>query len=116
MRAALVVSLLALLLPAVASAQSPSSSSAPTAAPSPSAPPEAPSPGAAPSRRRGGGDVTRDEYIERAKESAAHRFDRMDTDHDGVLTGDERRAYRQSHRRGRNAEPEAAPAAPATSH
>ena len=46
-----------------------------------------------------GGDISRDEYIERAVErarrSAGARFDRMDTNHDGVLSADERRAARE---------------------
>ena len=78
MRAILVVSLVALLCPAAAMAQT------------------APAPATA-SRARGG-DITKDQYIEhaveRAKRAAAARFDRMDADHDGVLTADERRAAR----------------------
>ena len=54
---------------------------------------------AAPAR---GGDITRDEYIsravERAKRAAEQRFDRMDTNHDGVLTAEERRAARAQRR------------------
>jgi hypothetical protein len=49
-----------------------------------------------------GGDITRDQYIEhaveRAKRAAEARFDRMDTDHDGVLTAAERRAARAQRR------------------
>ena len=82
MRAVLVVGLCALLCPAVALAQT-------AAAPASTAPA---TPTAAPSRS---GDITRDQYIERAKHSAAARFDRMDTDHDGVLTAEERRAARK---------------------
>ena len=77
MRAVLAVGLCALLCPAAVLAQT------------------APAPSAAPTR---GGDITRDQYIEhaveRAKRSAAARFDRMDTDHDGVLSAAERRAAR----------------------
>lgn len=84
MRAVLVVSLFALLSPAAAMAQ--------TA-------PATPTPSAAPAR---GGDITRDEYIERAveraKRAAAARFDRMDINHDGVLSGEERRAARAARR------------------
>ena len=76
MRAALLVILFALLLPAAAIAQ--------TAAPSTSAP----------AARTRGGDITRDEYIDRARRAAERRFDRMDTNHDGVLTAEERRAAR----------------------
>jgi hypothetical protein len=57
----------------------------------------APAPTAAPAPTRGG-DITRDQYIEqaveRARRAAEKRFDKMDTDHDGVLTADERRAVR----------------------
>jgi hypothetical protein len=49
-----------------------------------------------------GGDITRDQYIERAVErarrAAATRFDKMDTNHDGVLTAEERRAARAQRR------------------
>ena len=86
MRAILAVSLCALLCPAVALAQTPP---APATASAPA------TPSAAPKR---GGDITRDDYIQRAvdraKRAAETRFDRMDTDHDGVLTAEERRAAR----------------------
>lgn len=84
MRAAYVIGILILLYPAIASAQSAA------------APDTAAAVRAAPGR---GGDITRDQYIERAKEAAARRFDRMDADHDGVLTAAERRAYREAHSR-----------------
>jgi hypothetical protein len=90
MRAAFAFGLLALLCPAVVLAQT-SATPAP-AAPSSSAP-EAKTPHVR------GGSITRDEYIERAKRNAERRFDRMDTDHDGVLTATERSAYRAAHRR-----------------
>ncbi len=81
MRAVLVVSLVAFFCSAAVLAQT-----APT--PASAAPP-------APTK---GGDITRDQYIEhaveRAKRAAAARFDRMDTDHDGVLSAEERRAAR----------------------
>ncbi len=84
MRAVLAVGLCALLYPAAVLAQT---------APAPAAP------SAAPTR---GGDITRDQYIEhaveRAKRAAEARFDRMDTDHDGVLTAAERRAERAQRR------------------
>jgi hypothetical protein len=55
-----------------------------------------------PSGTARGGDITRDQYIEhaveRARKSAATRFDRLDTNHDGVLTADERRAARSARR------------------
>ncbi len=79
MRAVLVVGLVALMCPAAVLAQSAA----------------AVAPGAAPTR---GGDITRDQYIEhavdRARRAAETRFDRMDTDHDGVLSAAERRAAR----------------------
>ena len=79
MRAVLVVGLVALLCPAAVLAQSAA----------------AVAPGAVPTR---GGDITRDQYIEhaveRARRAAEARFDRMDTDHDGVLSAAERRAAR----------------------
>jgi hypothetical protein len=86
MRAVSVVGLLVLLCPAVALAQ------APQTAPAPASPTAAQAP-------RRGGDITRDDYIERAKRNAERRFDRMDADHDGVLTADERRAWREAHHR-----------------
>jgi hypothetical protein len=87
MRAILVVGLLALLCPAAALAQ---------AAPTPATPSTASARAGAAATR--GGDITRDQYIERAveraKRAAEARFDRMDTNHDGVLTAEERRAAR----------------------
>lgn len=94
MRTFLAVSLVALLSPVAAMAQS---SPAPAAAPPPSA--AAP---ASPAPAGRNGDITRDEYVERAKANAERRFDRMDADHDGVLTADERRAYREAHHRQRS--------------
>jgi hypothetical protein len=96
MRAVLVVALCALICPAAGLAQT-----APATAPPPASPAPA-SPSAAPAI---GGDITRDQYIEhaveRARRAAEARFDRMDTDHDGVLTAEERRAARAQ----RHAEP-----------
>jgi hypothetical protein len=96
MRTILVVGLVAFLSPLAALAQS---------APAPASPAPAPaSSTAAPAPSRGG-DITREEYIqhavERARRAAEKRFDRMDTDHDGVLTAEERRAARAQ----RHAEP-----------
>ena len=102
MRAMLVATLCVLLGPAVALAQTapgpstaPASPTAPapiTAPAGPSAAPASPSPA---STR--GGDITREEYVQRAvdraRRAAEARFDRMDTNHDGVLTADERRAF-----------------------
>jgi hypothetical protein len=105
MRAACLVGLLALLAPAGAMAQ--------TMQPQPpAAAASAPAPAAHPAVRRGG-DITRDEYVaravERAKRAAERRFDAMDTDHDGVLTAAERRAYREARRRSNEAPVEPAP-------
>ena len=83
MRAVLVAILVALSLPAFAQTTAPANptSSATT--------------GATTARIPRGGDITRDEYVERARRAAERRFDRMDTNHDGVLTADERRAARE---------------------
>jgi hypothetical protein len=78
MRVALLAILLAFSLPAVATAQ--------TATPADKAP----------AARTRGGDITRDEYVERARRAAERRFDKIDTNHDGVLTADERRAAREA--------------------
>jgi len=75
MRAVLVAIVVALTLPAVAQTPAPT--------------------GMAPAARTRGGDITKDEYVERAKRAAERRFDRMDLNHDGVLTADERRAARE---------------------
>jgi hypothetical protein len=86
MRIVLAVSLFALLCPAVALAQSqPAAVTAPAAAPPPAT--VAPVP-------KKGHDITRDQYIEHAKHAAEKRFDRRDTDHNGVLTAEERQAAR----------------------
>jgi hypothetical protein len=91
MRVMMVAAMLTLFCPVAAMAQStPPAAAAKAAAAATTAP-------------RRGGDITRDQYIERAKENAAKRFDRMDSDHDGVLTEAERHAYRDAHRRVRNA-------------
>lgn len=44
--------------------------------------------------RARGGDITKDEYVERARRAAEKRFERMDANHDGVLTAEERKAAR----------------------
>ena len=77
MRAVVVACLLTLLLPVAATAQS---ASAKTELGSKTA--------------ARGQDITKDQYIEQAKQRAAARFDKMDANHDGVLTADERRAAR----------------------
>jgi len=63
----------------------------------------------APSAPTGNGGITRDQFIERAKDRAAQRagarFDQMDTDHDGVLDRAEIRAWRTQHPRRAGAQP-----------
>jgi hypothetical protein len=87
MRIVHVVSLLALMYPAIAMAQG-----------SPPATPAEPATATTGKGHARGADFTRDEYIqravERARKSAATRFDKMDANHDGILTADERRAAR----------------------
>ena len=93
MRAVLIVGLFVLLCPAIVNAQG---SPPPTSGPGS---PTAATPAAVPPpRARGGQDMTRDEYIERAKRNAEKRFERMDTNHDGILTIEERRAARAKRR------------------
>jgi hypothetical protein len=95
MRAILVVSLVALLCPAAALAQT---APAPPAAPAPAAPAPSAVTDTPHAARARGGDITRAEYIERAveraKRAAEKRFDKLDTNHDGVLSADERGAAR----------------------
>lgn len=91
MRIALAFALLALLCPAIVLAQT-------GAAPPSAAPPSAAAPEAKIPTQTRGGNITRDEYIERAKRNAEKRFDRMDTDHDGILTPEERAAARGKRR------------------
>ena len=79
------------LLPATTFAQTaPQTAAVEIAAPAPSAP-------------TGSGGITRDQFIERAKDRATQRagarFDQMDTDHDGVLDRAELRAWRTQHPR-----------------
>lgn len=42
--------------------------------------------------------ITKEQYVAQAKERAAKRFDKLDANHDGVLTAEERRAARQKRR------------------
>ena len=37
-------------------------------------------------RKASGGSITKEQYVERAKQRAAKRFDKLDTNHDGVLS------------------------------
>ena len=94
MRGIIALSLVAFFCPAVAMAQG---AAVPSANPAAGEPPPANAP-AEPGMRRGGRDLTRAEFIERAKRSAERRFDRMDTNHDGVVTMEERRAFRAKRR------------------
>jgi hypothetical protein len=85
------------LLPATSFAQTaPQTAAIESAAPAPSAP-------------TGSGGITRDQFIERAKDRAAQRagarFDQMDTDHDGVLDRAEIRTWRTQHPRHAGAQP-----------
>jgi hypothetical protein len=91
MRFALLLILATVFVPAGAIAQSATPTSSGTTA--------------APVARTRGGDITRDEYIERARRAAEKRFDRMDTNHDGVLTADERRAAREQRGQRRSTQP-----------
>lgn len=58
---------------------------------------------AQPGGRSRGGDITKEEYVERAKRAAERRFDRLDLNHDGVLSADERRAAREERQQRRAA-------------
>ena|SRR5215469_3517052 len=55
------------------------------------------------------GSMTRDQFIQRAKDRAgqraAARFDQMDANHDGILDRDEIRAWRTEHPRRGAAQP-----------
>ena len=98
MRSTIFMALVALsLLPATTFAQTaPQTAAIESAAPAPSAP-------------TGNGGITRDQFIQRAKDRAAQRagtrFDEMDTDHDGVLDRAEIRAWRSQHPRHAAAQP-----------
>jgi len=72
MRAAIVLGLVVVLLPAAAGAQSEGAKG-----------------------KASGESVTKEQYIDRAKQRAAKRFDKLDTNHDGVLSSDERRTSRR---------------------
>ena len=94
MRSTAVFAALALaLLPAIALAQANQQAAAPPGSTTAVSSPRSPA-----------GDLTREQYIQRAQERAARRaatqFDRMDVDHDGVLEPAERRAWRGQHSRG----------------
>jgi hypothetical protein len=87
---------------AAAWGQSPPVGSATPASPPPAAAGGAPA--AAPDTANAPpGSITRDQYIQdaqqRAARAAATRFDEMDTNHDGIVTPDEMKAYRAAHSR-----------------
>jgi hypothetical protein len=42
-----------------------------------------------------GRNVTKEQYIEQAKQRAAKRFDKLDANHDGTLGSDERKTGRR---------------------
>ena len=92
MRSTIFVALVALSLPPATSfAQTaPQTAAIESAAPAPAAPTV-------------NGGITRDQFVERAKDRAAQRagarFDQMDADHDGILDRAEIRAWRTQHPR-----------------
>jgi phage terminase small subunit len=93
MRSATIFAVFALsLLPATAFAQAPQQAAAETSSTSAASAPSS------------SGSLTREQFIERAEQRAARRaaaqFDRMDTDHNGVLDPAEMRAWRSQHSRG----------------
>jgi hypothetical protein len=98
MRSTIFMALVALsLLPATSFAQT-----APQTAAIESAASASPAP-------TGNSAITRDQFIQRAKDRAAERagarFDQMDADHDGVLDRAEIRAWRTQHPRHAGAQP-----------
>jgi len=90
------------LLPATALAQTGQQAAGQQAAAQPSPSTASPTPSRA-------GGLTREQYIQRAEERAAGRaaaqFDRMDTNHDGVVDPAERRAWRSQHPRSAASQP-----------
>jgi hypothetical protein len=94
------------LLPVTALAQTGQQAAGQQAAAQPSPTAANPSPSRA-------GSLTRDQYIhrdihraeERAAGRAAAQFDRMDTNHDGVVDPAERRAWRSQHPRSAASQP-----------
>lgn len=56
------------------------------------------------------GAISRDQFIQNAEQRAGQRaatlFDQMDTDHDGILTREERRAWRAQHPRPAQPQPQ----------
>jgi len=70
--------------------------------------PPAGSPPAATSAAGGAPGMTRDEYVRRATERAGKHFDRMDTNHNGILEQSEIDAWKAAHpgRKGATEPPE----------
>ena len=67
---------------------------------------QAPTPGyPAPLR----GVITRDQFIQRATQVAAQRFDAIDANHTGVVTRAQLRAWRQAHQGQGAGQPPASP-------
>ena len=105
MRSAPVAALIGLFLfPAAAMAQTmpPQTAAVDSATPAAAASP-------APAATFPAGGITRDQFIQRAKDRAgqraAARFDQMDADHNGMLDRDEMRAWRSQHARRGAAQP-----------
>jgi hypothetical protein len=86
MRGVLLVMFAVLVLPNLAVAQSPNTAASPSVQPSHQ------------KHYSRNADISRSDYIERAVERsrrrAEKRFDKLDTDHNGIVTLDERRAAR----------------------
>jgi len=107
MRSTLTAALIALFLfPAATMAQTATQTAAVDSATPTAAAPSTPAVGSSansPTNLSTGG-ITRDRFIQRAKDRAgqraAARFDQMDANHDGVLGRDEVRAWRSQHPRG----------------
>jgi hypothetical protein len=54
-----------------------------------------------PKRTRAPSEMSREQYIDHARDLAGKRFDAMDANHDGKLTSAERRAYSKKMREAR---------------
>jgi hypothetical protein len=105
MPSTLTAALIALfLLPAAAMAQTATQTAAVD-----NAAPAASAPAVGSSMNSSTGGITRDQFIQRAKDRAAQRatarFDQIDANHDGILGRDEVRAWRTQHPRRAAAQP-----------
>jgi hypothetical protein len=99
MRSTLASALIALfLLPSAVMAQT-----APTQTAAVDSAARAPAAPSAPAATSANSGITRDQFIQRARDRAgqraAARFDQMDANHDGILDSDEIRAWRSEHPR-----------------